>query len=440
VAVDHSGNVYLGDRNAIRKVGPGGDVTTIAGVVGQGGTADGAGTAARFHDTLHIVVDAQANVFAADYLNRTIRKITPDGVVSTIAGSPGTIDPLIDGPIETARFRSPAQLAIDSAGSLFVADTNKLRKISNGTVTTVNAVVPVDVIHQLAADAAGNLYVVDTIRQRILKGVPELATDFDTRLVNLSIRATVRSQQPLVVGFTLSGSRPLLLRGIGPGLEPFISTGGLATNPQLEVFDATGVLVGSNDDWGGEKELISAFAAAGAFPLSSGSTDAALVRTVSGASSMHFVASANGVGLIELFDLGMRGAPGVTNLSARHRIGTSSDDTALVAGFTIDGPAEKTVLVRGIGPGLGAAPFNITGALADPTLTLFNARGEAFAINNDWPSILGEVFVRSGAFPLAAGTKDAALLLTLAPGVYSAALSAADGGTGDALIEIYEVR
>jgi hypothetical protein len=116
------------------------------------------------------------------------------------------------------------------------------------------------------------------------------------------------------------------------------------------------------------------------------------------------------------------------------------DDSSLVAGFTIIGSTEKTVLIRGIGPGLRGAPFNLTDTLADPTITIYDQAGRAFATNDDSPPILVQVYERVGAFPLAAGSKDAALMLTVQPGVYSVALSSADGGSGEAMIEIYEVR
>ena len=125
--------------------------------------------------------------------------------------------------------------------------------------------------------------------------------------------------------------------------------------------------------------------------------------------------------------------------------------TTLTAGFVIGGTTNKTVLVRAIGPTLGLAPFNIGGVMADPKLELFNnTTGLKINENNDWgtpvapltntAAQLTATFTSVGAFQLAnTATKDAVLLVTLAPGQYSARVSGADGGGGTAIVEVYEV-
>jgi hypothetical protein len=126
-----------------------------------------------------------------------------------------------------------------------------------------------------------------------------------------------------------------------------------------------------------------------------------------------------------------------THLPPRSRVGTGAD--ILIAGFNLAGTSTKQVLIRAVGPGLAA--FNVTGTLVDPSLTVVNANtGAVIASNNDWSATLAPTFARVGAFPLPAGSRDAALLVTLPAGAsYTVQVAGADGGTGEALVEIYEV-
>lgn len=141
VTVDGEGNVYVADsfNYAIRKITPDGDVTTLAGRPGSFGSADGAGADARFGTPTGVTVDGAGFVFVADTSNQTIRKISPEGVVTTLAGSAGELGS-VDGTGSAARFRSPAGIVADGSGNLFVADTfnQAIRKITpSGVVTTL---------------------------------------------------------------------------------------------------------------------------------------------------------------------------------------------------------------------------------------------------------------------------------------------------------------
>jgi sugar lactone lactonase YvrE len=145
VAVDVAGNVYVADsRNSvIRKITPGGLVTTFAGAIGQFGSADGAAGSARFFLPCGVAVDGSGNVYVADTGNQTIRKITPDGIVSTLAGAaqqPGTSN----GTGGAARFSSPWGIAVDGSGNLTVSDSGNhvIRRITaGGAVTTLAGVI-----------------------------------------------------------------------------------------------------------------------------------------------------------------------------------------------------------------------------------------------------------------------------------------------------------
>jgi sugar lactone lactonase YvrE len=141
VAVDSAGNVYVSDsfNHTVRKITAGGVVTTLAGSAQSGGKTDGAGTAARFDQPFGIAVDANGNVYVSDATANTIRKITSAGVVSTLAGLAGTPGSA-DGTGTSARFAVPYAVAVDTTGTIFVVDhgNHTIRQVTaNGVVTTL---------------------------------------------------------------------------------------------------------------------------------------------------------------------------------------------------------------------------------------------------------------------------------------------------------------
>lgn len=142
LAVDAAGNIYVTDYSAIRKITTGGQVVTIAGK-NVPGYVDGVGTAAAFSDPDGLTIDAAGNIYVADRGNHRIRKVTPAGVVTTIGGS-GAVGfnggGYVDGPAAASRFNYPFGVEIDAEGNVYVADgsNNRIRKISPaGNVTTV---------------------------------------------------------------------------------------------------------------------------------------------------------------------------------------------------------------------------------------------------------------------------------------------------------------
>jgi sugar lactone lactonase YvrE len=175
IAVDASGNLYVADKynDTIRKITPEGVVSTLAGTAGQHGSADGAGSAASFYYPQGIAVDATGNLYVADTDNATIRKVTPEGVVTTLAGTAGTYGST-DGTGAAALFEEPEGIAVDASGNLYVADSygNTIRKITPaGVVTTIIGVsgnatastglLPASIYAPtgIAADSTGNLYI-----------------------------------------------------------------------------------------------------------------------------------------------------------------------------------------------------------------------------------------------------------------------------------------
>ncbi len=193
VAADAAGNVYVADTvsSTIRKLAPNGVVTTLAGVSGSRGSADGVALAARFYRPGGVAVDAGGNVFVADSYNNAIRKITSSGVVSTFAGTAGVSSGSTDGTGSAARFSRPNGVAVDVNGNVFVADYNNhtIRKITSaGVVSTFAGAAGVrgstdgagDVARfsspaNVAVDAGGNVLVADygnhTIRKITSSGV-----------------------------------------------------------------------------------------------------------------------------------------------------------------------------------------------------------------------------------------------------------------------------
>lgn len=140
IAVDANGNVYVAEygNNRVRKVTPDGTVSTLAGS-GTMGFADGPGTEAQFAHPRGIAVDAHDNVYVADAENNRVRKVAPDGAVSTLAGS-GTSG-YLDGSAAVAQFREPYAVAVDGSGIVYVAESSRfIRRIAlDGTVSTVNS-------------------------------------------------------------------------------------------------------------------------------------------------------------------------------------------------------------------------------------------------------------------------------------------------------------
>lgn len=186
VAVGSDGTVYVSDSAAhiIRKITPSGNVTTFAGLAGVSGTTNGVGSAARFNGPNGLAIDSNNNLYVADTANHIIRKITPDGMVSTFAGSAGKPGNL-DKTGTAASFRSPIGVTVDSAGNVYVADSGNdlIRKITPaGVVTTLaglaqstgtndgtNETARFSSPYNLAVDTNANLYVTDTFNHTIRK-------------------------------------------------------------------------------------------------------------------------------------------------------------------------------------------------------------------------------------------------------------------------------
>jgi sugar lactone lactonase YvrE len=175
-AVDRSGNIYVADmaNHRIRKITPDGVVTTVAG--STRGAADGMGAAAQFNQPSDVAVDRSGNVYVADWGNHRIRKITPAGVVTTLAGS---TQGDATGSGSAAKFSYPSSVAVDGSGNVYVADWGNscIRKITPaGMVTSiayrVGPIIGLNSPIGIAVDGSGNIYVAERGAYRIQKITP----------------------------------------------------------------------------------------------------------------------------------------------------------------------------------------------------------------------------------------------------------------------------
>ncbi len=416
IAVDSAGNVYVSEwvNCMIRKITPAGVVSTLAGATGAKGSVDGTGAGARFDHPSGLAVDGSGNVYVADYINDTIRKVTPEGVVTTFAGYPGRAASA-DGTGSAARFYTPAGVALDASGNLYVADSgnNTIRMVTpTGVVTTLagtpgywgmpggtngtGAAAAFAAPLGIAADGSATVYVADTGNAAVRKGVPDLAPQ---------IQAQPASQFAAAGGsatfsVTASGSGMLSYQWSFKG-SPIAG----ATGPSYTVANAQA-------------------SSSGAYSVAVADGNGSVTSSVA---KLYVSAGAPGARLI--------------NISTRALVGTGGN--ILIPGFVVGGSGTETLLIRADGPSLTA--FGVSGALAAPSLTLAaQSSGATIAANTGWgtnanPAEIASTATQVGAFALASGSADCAVIVTLQPGAYTVQVSGVGNTSGVALAEVYEV-
>nr|MBA2743881.1 matrixin family metalloprotease [Chthoniobacterales bacterium] len=261
---------------------------------------------------------------------------------------------------------------------------------------------------------------------------PPAAAD---NLVNLSTRGFVgRDDRMLIGGFIVQGAQPtsVVLRALGPSL----ATSGLAgtlPDPVIELRDASGNVLQTNDDW---KEDPSAATINSKGLAPKDERESALMASVSSGNYTLLVHGYNGVtgiGLVELYDLQATSAR-AANISTRGTVLTG--DGVMIAGFIVGGDEQKPVILRALGPSLASS--GVSGVLGNPTLELYNSGGTLIGSNDDWRNGPDAGTIQSkGLAP--AKDRESALLRTLNPGSYTAVLRGFNGGTGVALAEVYDL-
>jgi hypothetical protein len=307
------------------------------------------------------------------------------------------------------------------------------------TGTTANLVAGVFV--------GNSLYVVGE-NETILRSTPL----FRSRLVNISSRGFAgKDDATLISGFVVQGTQPkqMLLRAVGPGLKTTAGIDGAVTTPRLTLTDAAGKQLAINSGWEtapNAAEIAASGATVGAFPLAAGDRDAALLVTLDPglySAQVSVQGGTSGLCLIEAYDAGASDNAGARaiNISTRAQVGTG--DNILIAGFVIAGDSARRVLIRGAGPALQAR-FGLSGVLAEPRLTLSNHAGKTLEVAGAWSEQLNANEIRDaakrvGAFAFDDGSADSALVVTLLPGLYTVQVAGTDGGSGVALVEVYDL-
>jgi hypothetical protein len=297
-----------------------------------------------------------------------------------------------------------------------------------------------------------------------MSGAPHILPEFrgsgtvrvrPSTLANISTRAFVQTGDNVMIGgFIIEGPYPknVVIRAIGPGLIRY-GVHNTLSDPRLELHDATGALIASNDNW--QDTIIggiihtpqgSEIQALGYAPshLSESAIIAADLPPGNYTAIVRGVNTTVGVALVEVYDLGPTSDSVLGNISTRGFVQTRNN--VMIGGFIVEGNGPRKVIVRAIGPELSAPPFNIPNALADPTLELHDATGALIASNDNWQhTIIGGIITRdqvsdirnSGHVP--GDNRESAIIATLPPGNYTAIVRGVNNTTGVALVEVYDL-
>ncbi|MBS0632361.1 MAG: hypothetical protein JSS11_10630 [Verrucomicrobia bacterium] len=267
-----------------------------------------------------------------------------------------------------------------------------------------------------------------------------------TLLSNISTRGRVGAgDNVLIAGFVVNGAadtpKTVLVRAAGPALAGQ-GVGQPLSRPVITLLQGNTV-IGTNQGWGtagNTADIAATGTAVSAFAFSAGSNDSALLTQIlPGAyTAMISGVGGDGVALAEVYDAEPANpAQHPVNISTRGYVGTG--ENILIAGFIVKGTSPQKFLIRAVGPGL--APFFRPGqSLADPQIDLYagpTVTNHITGWTND--ADMQTAVVQTGAFPLTAGNADAAAIVTLAPGSYTAMVSSRSGGSGIALVEVYQL-
>ena len=444
VAVDAAGNLYVTDAfyATVRKVTPAGVVTTLAGAAGQRGAADGLGPAARFNGLSGLAIDPAGNLYVCDDGNRTVRKITPAGLVTTVAGLTGEAG-TADGVGAAARFMAPGKCKF-AAGALYLVDQGLVRRLAaDGTVATLTGLsletgddgLPTrnTQAFDLAPGPAGSLFTASAsdVRQMTVGGVTATVANDVTGALAVDAQGAV---------YVADGYHSIILKGAfaegskDPHLAMTAAPQPLTVAPGASVaFSAQATGPRPSYQW--RKDGVN-------LPGATLST-LLLDQTTAADRGTYSVWIGNAAGVLApapaaLSFLDTNDPGHLTNLSVRSTAGTGAQ--TLIAGVVVAGGApgvSTPVLVRGVGPGL--AGFGVANALGDPTLTLARGDNPVVATNDDWGggAALTTAMAAVGAFALAPGSRDAVLSAPMANGAYSVQVAGKNNATGVALLEVY---
>jgi hypothetical protein len=256
----------------------------------------------------------------------------------------------------------------------------------------------------------------------------------------------------MIGGFIIQGTerKTVIIRAIGPELTQF-GVPNVLINPTLELHDASGALIASNDDWqttiiGGiiAHSQVQQIVNSGHAPMDP--RESAIIANLPAGNYtaiVRGVSNTTGVGLVEVYDLNPGSDSKLDNLSTRSFV--QINDNVMIGGFIVEGNRPKMVIIRAIGPEL--TQFGVPNVLANPTLELHNGAGALIASNNNWQTtIIGGVIthdqvqeiINSGHAPTDA--RESAIIATLPAGNYTAIVRGVSSTTGVALVEVYDLR
>jgi uncharacterized delta-60 repeat protein len=257
------------------------------------------------------------------------------------------------------------------------------------------------------------------------------------KLANISTRARVgRADSVEIGGFIITGNalKKVIVRAIGPSLASNgLSSSDVLANPSLELHDATGAIIAQNDDWRDSQEA--EITASGIPPANN--AESAIVTTLAPGSYTAVIQGRNGsegIALAEVYDLDPTADSRLANISTRGIV--KGGDQVMIGGFILRGSENSTVVVRALGPSLISS--GVTGALSDPTLTIYDQSGSIVAFNDDWPDTQRRELEALGMGSISG--HDSAVIATLPPGPYTAIVRGAHDENGIALVEVYHLN
>ena len=255
--------------------------------------------------------------------------------------------------------------------------------------------------------------------------------------LNLSTRGTVsRGDDVLINGFIIAGNGPktVILRALGPSLAG-VGVSGALPDPGLSLYNSSGSLIATNDNW--QTDRGSAYMAQNGFAPTNPAESATLQTLMPGAYTavVRGRNGSEGVSLAEIYDLSPVSSSKLKNMSTRGSVGTG--DNVLISGFIVGDVGSATVVVRVLGPSLAA--FGVSRPLSDPVLTIYDSKGSAIVTNDNWHDNVNWVDVqKNGLAP--PNALESAIVLHLPAGTYTAVVRGANGATGNALVEVYDLR
>lgn len=381
------------------------------------------------------------------------------GVAATLAGSrvaaTGTTQAYAGYYLAGAQTSAGSVLAIASANTqiFVVAQTATATDAGQGTLSSSGSLsIPTGkTAISGTIDASAGTITVAAVSSNSVNGTFTGAKEgvlASQRMADISSRAKVSPGVTAVAGFAISGtdSKLVLIRAVGPTLSGYGITTPLA-QPKLTLYNSGRVVIATNTGVSTSTNVAAITYVAtrvGAFPLGSSGVDSALLVTLAPGTYTAEVSTANagsGLALVEVYDAStVTTGQHLSNLSTRAF--AQSAENMLIGGLVVPAGAPKRVLIRAVGPGL--VPYGITtGYLLQPILELKNGAGVTIASNTGWTTSVDSASILSvtpsvGAFPLT--TADSAMIVTLPPGSYSACVSGANGTSGIALVEVYELQ